>query len=330
MQTIAQVAKNRTTITDIAKALHVTTSTVSRALNNHPAISDATKQLVVNKAKQLNYRPNHIAAALRSGKSNIIGVIIPVADRAFFSAAIRGIEDEAVKKGYGVIVCQAYNDLKKEKKAIDTLIRSQVDVIIASVGKHNSKVQAANYQKVIDEGTPVIFFDRVLEGLTVNSVIVDDFLGAYQATKHLIEQGYRKIAHFAGDFKTLIYKERLKGYKQALRDHDLPIVDDWIVECSSNVDLGKEKTHQLFTTSNPPDAILSSSDFAALGALQQLKKLGVSVPQDVGIVGFANEPFSSFIEPSLSSVNQFSKDLGRMAAQIFFDSNVDSKEKKTS
>ncbi len=313
------MGKHRTTIQDIADALDITSSTVSRALNNHPAISQATKLLVTNKAKQLNYRPNYIAAALRSGKSKIIGVIIPVADRAFFSAAIRGIEDEAVKRGYGVIVCQAYNDIEKEKRAIDTLVRSQVDVIISSVAKSTSVKQFNHYKKVKEDGIPVIFFDRIIDDLEVNSVVIDDFRGAYLATSHLIEQGYRKIAHYAGDFSTTIYKERLRGYRQALEDRQIEVREKYILECPSNVEKGQEVTEKLFQSVDPPDAIFSSSDFAALGALQKLKTLGIAVPGKVGIVGFANEPFSSFIEPSLSSVNQFSRDLGKMAAQIFFE-----------
>ena len=321
------MAKSRTTISDIAKALDVTSSTVSRALNNHPAISESTKKLVADKARQLNYRPNHIAAALRSGKSNIIGVIIPFADRAFFGAALRGIEEEAVKHGYGVIVCQSYNDIKKERRAIDTLIRSQVDVIISSATKSNSDTQFQYFQKVIEEGTPVIFFDRTLEKMLANTVKVDDFQGAYDATKHLIDNGYERIAHFAGDFKTLIYRERLRGYRQALIDHHFPIIEELIIECSSIVDHGRKMARKLFKLPNPPDAIFSSSDFAALGALQELKSQGINIPQEVGIVGFANEPFSSFVEPSLSSVNQFSQDLGKIAAQIFFDHIVEQKKK---
>lgn len=313
------MARNRTTISDIAKALDVTSSTVSRALNDHPGISLATKKLVLEKAKQLDYRPNHLAAALRNGRSKVIGVIIPVADRSFFSAAIRGIEDEAVNKGYGVIVCQAHNDIEKEQRAIDTLVRSQVEVIISSVTKSTSKSQFKNYQKVIDFGIPVIFFDRIIEKMGVNTVVVDDFSGAYQATQHLIDQGYKRIAHFAGDFTTQIYKERLKGYQEALIDNNYPLEKELIIECSSNIELGKTKTNLLFNSPNPPDAIFSSSDFAALGALQQLKALGKKVPEEVGIIGFANEPFSSFVEPSLSSVNQFSRELGKIAAQIFFD-----------
>lgn len=322
------MARNRTTISDIAKALDITSSTVSRALNNHPAISDATKKLVTDKARQLNYRPNHLAAALRSGRSKVVGVIIPVADRSFFSAAIRGVEDEAVKNGYGVIVCQAYNDLKKEKRAIDTLMRSQVEVIISSVTKSTSKSQYLNYQKVQEEGIPVIFFDRILENMNVNTVVVDDFRGAYNATTHLIDQGYQRIAHFAGDFTTRIYKERLRGYRAAMKDFQMPVLEEFIIECSSSIELGKRKTKALFSLPEPPDAIFSSSDFAALGALEHLKSIGINVPKEVGIIGFANEPFSSYVTPSLSSVNQFSKDLGKMAAQIFFDQMIGQTEEQ--
>ncbi len=319
------MGKNRVTIRDIAKALNVTSSTVSRALHDHHSISDATKKLVQETAERLNYRPNHYAAALRSGRSNIIGIIVPTADRAFFGSVVRGIEDEVAKKGFGVIVSQAYDDVKKEKRALDNLIRSQVDGIISSVAKNSQN--RAYYQKVKEEGVPFIFFDRVIEELNVSSVVIDDFKGGRIATRHLIDQGYRRIAHFLGDPNTTIYTERYRGYRQALLDANIAIEKAYIIDCPSSVEWGKKQTEKLFSLPEPPDAIFSSSDFAAVGALHYLKQIGVKVPEQVGIVGFANEPFSSFVDPSLSTVDQFSREMGKQAATVLLEI-IENKNKK--
>ncbi len=325
MQTIAQVPKNRTTIQDIAQVINVTSSTVSRALNDHPSISDATKKLVVETAARLNYRPNRIAAALRSGRSMNIGVILPFADRAFFGSIIRGIEDEAAKKGYGVIVCQAYDDPKKEKRALETLLRSQVDGIISSVAQNSTNVK--NYKKVREEGIPLLFIDRVIEQINVSKIVIDDFNGGYMATEHLIEQGCKRIAHFAGDQTLNVYRERYRGYCQALKDHSLQLRKEYVIACHSDTDLGRKKTAELLALAHPPDAIFSSSDFAALGAMQMLKSRGISIPNDVAIVGFANEPFTSIVDPGLTTVNQHSRELGKMAAKTFIEELTAGKKK---
>lgn len=317
MQTIAQVARNRTTIQDIARELNITTSTVSRALRGHPSISDATTKSVTETALRLNYRPNHIAAALRSGKSNIIGVVVPFIDRAFFGSIIRGIEDEASKKGYGIIVCQTYDNPETEKRALETLLRLQVDGILASVAQNQANLKT--YKKVKEEGILLIFFDRILDQLQVSTILIDDFKGGYIATKHLIDQGCKKIAHFAGDQNLNIYRERLNGYKRALEDANIPLNKDWILECASDVELGKAKAEILFSLPETPDSIFSSSDFAALGAMQILKSKGVKIPQEVALVGFANEPFTSFIDPSLTTIDQHTREMGKLSAKTFLE-----------
>ena len=309
--------KHRTTIQDIANALHITTSTVSRALNNHPAISVATKRRVIEMAEKMNYQPNRIAAALRSGKSNIIGAVIPFVDRAFFGSIIRGIEDEIADKGYGLIICQAYDHNELEKRAINTLLKSRVDGVLASVAANSKNIKY--YQDIQKAGTPLLFFDRIIEQIETSVVILDDFNAGYQATVHLINQGYQRIAHFAGDQGSNIYRERKKGYEQALLDHDMPNFSSWIAECRSSVELGKKQMERLWSQNNRPDALFSSSDYAALGAMQYLMSQGVAIPNDFGIIGFANEPFTSYVYPSLSTVNQFPEEMGRVAARALLE-----------
>lgn len=309
------MGKNRTTIHDIARELNVTASTVSRALNGHPTISEKTRKAVLEKAQQLNYKPNSIAAALRSGRSYIIGVIVPVADRSFFAKVVRSIEEEAAKAGYSVIVCQTYENFEKEKQVLETLLRTRVDGIIASVAKGSTAFD--HYQRVLDEGVPIVLFDRKVDSLTTSTVTIDDFLGAFTAVEHLIEQGCRRIAHFAGEQHIRLYQERFKGYREALRKYSIPFQKKLVFDCPSDVERGREAAGQLLQLSPRPDAIFSSSDYAALGAMQRLKSEGVAIPDEVAIVGFANEPFTSFIEPALSTVDQHSNRMGQHAARIF-------------
>ena len=308
--------KNKTTIHDIAGALSVTSSTVSRALNNHPAISDDTKRLVTQMARQMNYKPNRLAAALRSGKSMNIGVMVPMIERSIFASIIRGIEDEVAKSGYGIIMCQTYDDLEHEKRAFDTLFRSQVDGIIASATRSSGNMDL--YQRVLEEEIPLILFDRSIDELGVSAIVIDDFKGGYEATRHLIDQGCKKIFHFAGDQDIKVYQERLRGYQAALTDAGIEIVPEWIINCPSNIELGRKAAEKIMASGMVPDAIFSSSDFAALGAMQVLKTK-YSIPDDIAIVGFANEPFTSFVEPAMSTVNQHGRDMGRLAAKAFLE-----------
>lgn len=309
--------KHRVTIQDIADELKITSSTVSRALNDHPAISKATKEKVFEVAKRLNYQPNHLAAALRSGKSKNIGVVVPYMDRAFFGAIVKGIEEVVSAQGYGVIICQTNDDIAMEKRALDSLMRSRVDGVMASVAGNSVNLQY--YQQIKEADVPIVYFDRVMEELSVSSVVVDDLKGGYEATKHLIEQGYRRIAHFAGDQSLNIYRERRRGYQQALMDYGLQVDPQLICECSSSIDLGKYHMERLYLGANPPDALFSSSDFAALGAMQYLRNQSLQVIRNFGIIGFANEPFTSFVEPQLSTVDQFPRDMGQIAARTLLE-----------
>lgn len=309
------MGKGRTTIHDIARELNVTASTVSRALKGSKTISEPTRKAVLAVAEKLNYKPNHIAAALRSGRSNIIGVIVPAADRSFFAKVVRGIEDEVAKAGYSVIVCQTYEDFEKEKQVLDTLLRTRVDGIIASIAKQSTEFN--HYQRLREEDVPLILFDRKVESLGVSAVTIDDFRGAYLATDHLIRQGCRRIAHFSGPQHIDIYRKRLQGYSQALQDRDIKPDEALILDCPSDVETGKACAAELLKLSHPPDAIFSSSDYAALGAMQFLKSQGILIPQQIAIVGFANEPFTSYVEPALSTVDQHSHRMGRHAARLF-------------
>lgn len=313
--------KQKTTISDIAEKLNVTPSTVSRALGDHPRISENTKKAVWDMAVELNYQPNNIASALRKGKSNIIGVIVPTSDRQFFASIIRGIEEIVRNEGYNLIICQSDEQTPKEIEKVDALLRIQVDGIIASVAKETTDF--SHFVKVKDRGVPLILYDRTGESLQVNSVINDDYQGAFMAVEHLIEQGCKRIAHFAGKQHIGIYQQRLKGYKEALQQYNLPIIEDLIIESdlirntSDVLESGRALTEKLLQLPEKPDGIFSSSDFAAMGAIKTLKEKNISIPDDIALVGYSNDFASSVIEPGLSSIDQHTKLMGNIAARHF-------------
>ncbi|MBL6446707.1 LacI family DNA-binding transcriptional regulator [Fulvivirga sp. 29W222] len=307
----------KTTIHDIASFLNVTASTVSRALNNNPRISENTRKAVLKAAKQLNYQPNNIAAALRNGKSNLIGVIVPTADRAFFSSVVRGIEEIANRLGYKIIICQSYDDYSKEIQTVEALANARVDGIIASIGKET--VNFDHYNDLLKKGIPIVLFDRTTDQLAVNQVMIDDYQGAYDAVSHLVDEGCQRIAHFTSPVKISIYKERLRGYTDALKDHGIPFDDNLVIESNLQLEGGRQSMLQLLELNKMPDAIFSASDYGAMGAMQVLKEKKIKIPQQVALVGFANEPFTSFTDPTLTTVDQLSLAMGHVTAELFFD-----------
>ncbi len=309
---------SKTTIHDIAGALGLNASTVSRALNDHPAVSRQTRELIQRKAREMDYQANHIAAALRKGRSDILGVIVPAVDRAFFASVIRGIEEEADREGLRVIVCQSYDSSERERAMVETLQRLQVDGILISSAK-DGKNDLEFYRRIIASGQPIQFFDNVPQELDVPSVVINDQQGAYAATAHLIEQGYQRIAHLRGPQHQHIYRDRYRGYLDALRDAGRPTPAEYIVDIVSHFDSGKESFAHLWSLNPRPDAIFSASDFSAAGGIKAAQTLGVRVPEDLAFMGFSNEPFTELITPSLSSVDQQTLTMGQRAARRAID-----------
>ena len=307
----------KTTIHDIARKLNVTASTVSRALKDHPRISQETKKAVLKVARKLNYQPNHIAAALRNGKSNIIGIIVPTADRSFFSSVIRGIEEIANQSRYNVMICQTYDSYEKEVQTVEALLNARVDGILASHGKET--VNFDHFQKVKRKGIPLVMFDRSSDECEASNVVIDDYLGGYKATEHLIHQGCIRIAHFTSPRKISIFKERLRGYREALENHGIPYHESLVVQSNLQLEDGRESMLKLLKLKKLPDAVFSASAYGAMGALQVLKEKKLRVPQDVALVAFSNEPFTSFTEPALTTVDQHPMRMGNAAAEIFLE-----------
>ena len=314
---ISALAQKRASISDIAKELNLAVSTVSRALSGHSRISEATRKRVWKLAEQLNYQPNHLAAALRKGRSNTLGVIVPHIDGHFFSQVMKGAEAVANRAGFNVLLCQSNEDYGQEQKNVDTMINAQVDDIMVSVARttHDYK----HFDKIKKRDIPLVFFDRILDGPEVNAVELDDFQGGYQSTKHLLEQGCRRIAHFGGPQHLNIYINRFGGYRQALQEYGIPIEEELVLFSDMWEADGRAGMEQLLALPKPPEAVFSASDFSIVGAMRVLKERKLRIPEDIALSGFSNESFTSLTEPNLTSVDQCCEEMGLAAMRLLLE-----------
>lgn len=307
--------KKRTTIKDIASVLNISPAAVSKAMHDDSRISAKTKEAVKRVAKELNYQPNHLASALRRGKSNLVGVIVPRTNSNFFSSVVENMEAVLNKAGYNIIITQSNESFEKECKNIDTLLYTQVDGIIASMA--NETVDLSYYEKIKSNGIPLILFDRGENDLNVDYVGINDYDSSHMIVEHLISKGCKRIAHIGGYRRTRIFNNRIRGYIDAIIKNNLPIDDSLIIESALTLEDGRREMENLLKLKNRPDAVYVAGDYAALGALQVLNEANISVPNDMRLIGFGNEPFTSLVSPTISSVDQHSSDIGRLAAETF-------------
>jgi len=301
------------TIKDIARELGISPSTVSRALKNHPDISPDTKKAVNDLARKLNYQPDAVALSLRQNRSNTIGVIIPEIVHYFFSSVISGIEDVAYDAGFTVIICQSNELYDRELSNAKALLAHRVDGVLVSISKQTSSFQHLNDFK--DRGVPIVFFDRIAPGFLADQVIIDDMDAAYRATRHLIEGGCTRIAHFAGPQNLLIGQQRKQGYIKALKERGLP-VEESLMQQADNFEKARIYATSLMDSSDPPDGIFAVNDLTAIGAMQTLQKRGVKIPGEVAVIGFSDGRFSGITDPTLSSVDQHGYEMGSVATEL--------------
>ncbi len=309
--------KKRTTIKDIAAVLNISPAAVSKALRGHSRISVKTREEVKRVAEELNYQPNHLASALRKGKSNLVGVIVPRTNSNFFSSVIQSLEEILNKAGYNIIITQSNESFQKECTNIDTLLFTQVDGIIASMA--NETVDLSYYEKIKSKDIPLILFDRGENDLNVDYVGINDYDSSHIIVEHLVSKGCKRIAHIGGYRRTRIFNNRIRGYIDAIKKHNLPLDKDLIIESALTLEDGRKKMLELLKQEIRPDAVYAASDYAALGALQVLQEYNISVPNDIRLVGFGNEPFTSLVTPTITSVNQHSEKIGRLAAETFLE-----------
>lgn len=316
---------NQITIKDIARELGISPSTVSRALKDHPDISVKTKKAVNELADKLNYQPNIVALNLRQQKTNTIGVIIPEIVHFFFSTVISGIEDVAYTAGYNVILTQSNESYQREIIDLKALFNSRVDGMLLSISRETANFE--HIESIIAKGVPIVFYDRMYNSPTSSKVIVDDYAGAKEAVKHLIEQGCKRIAHINGAPNLIISIDRFRGYQDALKEANMDVIDSLVVNSSSGtLEEGKNATFKLLSLPNPPDAIFANNDPMAMGAMIALKEKGIKIPQEIAIVGFSNWFFGELMEPSLTTVDQPGFEMGQEAARLLIR-QIEMKEK---
>lgn len=308
--------KKNISIYDIAKSLNVSASTVSRALQDHPRISAEVRKMVQKKAREMNYKPNRMAVNLKLGKSNTIGVVVPNINRNFFSSVIDGIEEEAYREGYDVLICQSQESFEKEKKILNSLSQGRVDGVIASIASGTHSYD--HFNNLEDDGIPLVLFDRVADNIHAGKVMIDDYRGAYMVVEHLLKQGRKRIFHCASHQHVSVWERRCHGYLDAMKAHGFEPEKDWIIYGEISQNQGQNAARQIIQMENKPDAVFCTSDFIALGMMLEFLRNGIRIPDDIAICGFANEPMDALVTPSLSSVDQFSKQMGQQAARMLF------------
>jgi len=308
------------TIKDIAKALGLSTSTVSRALRGSYEISAETRKLVLEYADKLNYRPNPIALSLKEKRSRSIGIVVCEIANNFFSQVINGIESVAYKKGYYVIISQSHESFEREVANTQYLASRSVDGLLISLSTETTDLTHLN--KLHDKGLPIVFFDRITEEMPTHKVIANNFNGAYQATEHLIQNGFKRIAHLTISPHLSITKERLAGYKAALADHHYPYDESLVKYCKYGGLIDgevSEAVDSLLGLKNRPDAIVAASDKLSTGCLSALAKRKVRVPEEMAIVGFTNSLLTDIFHPALTSVRQPAFEMGQVAMEMLID-----------
>lgn len=310
--------KRQIKLADIAKELGVSTATVSRAIKDYPDISKETKRKVMELVKKWNYRPNSMAAGLRKRESKVIGVIIPEIINHFFSAVIKGIMKVAYEADYRVMLCQSDESYEKEVADANALFSSRVDGIMASIAHGTTNID--HFLAFPEGGIPLVFFDKVPKGHTdISKVIVDDYKGAYQVVEHLVQQGYRRIAHFRGPMSASTSINRYNGYKDALRQQGLPFDPSLVFTCETiSLEEGRLFARECLDAGNV-DAIFTITDQVAIGAILEIKEAGRSIPDDIAVCGFSNWSMSSIVEPKLTTVAQPALEMGMRAMQLLLD-----------
>jgi LacI family transcriptional regulator len=303
------------TIKDIAKALNLSTSTVSRALRGSYEISTETKKQVLEYAEKINYRPNPIALSLKERRTRSIGVVVSEIANNFFSQAINGIESIAYNRGYHVIITQAHESAEREKVNVQHLASRGVDGLLVSLS--NETVDLLHLKELHDKGLPIVFFDRITDEIETHKVVANNYLGALHATEHLIFQGYKKIAHITNSLSLSITKKRLEGYKDALQKHNIPYNENFVKYCTHGgmiADEIEEALESLLKGKARPDAVFTAADRITTLCFGMLKKMNLK--KELGFTGFTNTNLGELFCPSLTAIRQPAFEIGQTATEF--------------
>ena len=300
------------TIYDIARQLNISAATVSRGLKDLPAINKSTRKKIQDLAKELGYRSNTFASNLRKKNTNTIGVIVPRLSSYFMSNVLAGMENIASTEGYNLIISQSLETLKKEITNVETMFANRVDGLLVSLSGETENLD--HFEPFLRKGIPLIFFDRIKEHSKCMGIIIDNYKSGYEATKHLLDHGYRRIMHISGNTISQVYAERLRGYKQALADHKIAPDPKLIITKNLSEDAGIEAAEHILKMKHRPDAVFSANDACAVYCMRTLKQAGIKIPEEIGFVGFNNDPMSKVVEPNLTTVNYPGYAMGEAAA----------------
>lgn len=312
------------TLKDIAQALNLSPSTVSRAMKDHPAISEDTRRLVQKYAEEHKYKPNTLAMQLRTNRNNTIGVIVPEIVHYFFSTVLSGIQEEAESEGYKLLFCHSQEDYEREVKSVETLLDARVCGILASQSKETREY--GHFQEIVDNNIHLVFFDRICTGINTDKVVVDDYAGAFNAVEYLIETGCKRIAFLGSNLPMPIANNRRMGYEDALRKHKLPIEKEMNRVCDT-VELAKKVVPEMLQLAPHPDAFFCINDEVAAYCMQIAKSAGFKIPEEVSVCGFTNSYITDVTDPALTSVDQHGFEMGKVAARLLIN-RIEGKETK--
>ena len=311
--------KQKITLKMIAKEFDVSISTVSKALKDSHEISEELKGKIQAFAKFYHYKPNSLALNLRNQKTKTIGIIIPQIVHHFFTKVISGIELVANKNGYNVMICMSMDSYEKEVLNLDMLANGVVDGIIVSVAKETEeKKDYAHFKGLINNGIPLVLFDRVIDDIKCNKVLTNDVDGGYLATKHLINIGCQRIAILATPDFVTVGKLRLEGYKNALDNCSMDFDEDLVIKIDEEHNIA-DQIKQLFSLKNPPDGIFAVNEIYAAIAMKIANKNNLKIPDDISILGFTDGLISQYTTPSLSTVAQHGYHIGQKSAELLLN-----------
>lgn len=308
--------KPNLTIVDIARELNVSKSTVSRALSDSHDINPETKKRILEFAEKNDYRPDFLGQSLRNRSSKTIGVIIPAYNIPFYSIAICGIQDYAMKQGYNVMVCHSREQYDVEINNVEALLAANVDGMIISVARDTEKNE--HIHRLKKKGIPLVLFNRVIENFKAAKVVANDYYGAYNMVKYLIGTGCKNIAHIAGPSNLLLSMNRKAGYLDAMKDTGISVDNDLISEGDFTIEGGYVRMKKLLESQKEIDAVFCICDAVAFGAMRAIKESGKKIPEDISVAGFTNEPMAEMIEPTLTTVRQPIYEIGESAARMLF------------
>ena len=308
----------KATLKIIANALDISVATVSKALKDYPDISSSTKQRVMDLASSLKYKPNAFAQSLRNQESKIIGLIIPKIVHHFFSNIINGVVNSASEHGYLVIILETEESYEKEIEQLQLLVDKNIDGILLSLS--DNTVQCDHIKEIINQGTPVVLYDKITRSIDCSKVIIDDKKAAFNATEYLIKTGCRKIAHVRGSLKPQTTIDRFMGYKQALETYNIPF-DNSLIYLTENLSFedGYNMAELILDDHPDIDGVFAFTDLVATGVLVRLNELGIRIPDQISIMGFSNWFLSKITSPSLSTVDQPGYNMGRKAFKLLYN-----------